>query len=147
MPKETNNISGTILAFDFGMKHIGVAVGQTITKSATPLMTLPAQGGEPAWQDIKAIIDEWKPAMMIVGIPLNMDGSRQAITENADTFRDALEEHFKLPVVGMDERLSTVEARNQIFEEHGYKGLSKDKINAVSAALILESWFVTASGI
>ncbi len=134
---------GIILGFDFGMKRIGVAVGQTVTKTASAYGMLKAEQGVPDWQKVQRIIDEWKPIALVIGLPFNMDGSNQAITEKAQAFGDALESRFKLPVYGVDERLTTIEARDRIFEKAGYKGLQKASVDAMAAKIILEAWLHT----
>ncbi len=131
----------TLLGFDFGLRYIGVAIGQCFTRTASPVTTLTARQGEPHWPDIDKLIKTWQPDAIVVGVPLNMDGTEQAITQAAKTFAAALEAHYHLPVFGMDERLSTREAKEKIFAQHGYKGLSRKAINEVAAQLILESWF------
>ncbi|MBI5447613.1 MAG: Holliday junction resolvase RuvX [Gammaproteobacteria bacterium] len=135
----------TALGFDFGLRFVGVAVGQTITGSASPLTTLVAQQGQVHWPDIDKLITTWQPDALVVGIPLNMDGTEQAITQAARSFQQELETRYHLPVFGMDERLSTREAKEKIFAAQGYKGLSRHAINAVSAQLILESWLTMLS--
>jgi putative Holliday junction resolvase len=131
---------GIVLAFDFGMKRIGVAVGQTVTKTANTYGMLKAEQGEPDWQQVQAIMDEWKPMALVVGIPLNMDGTEQTIGKRAEAFAQMLEEHTSLPVYAVDERLTTVEARERIFEQEGYKGLQKASVDAMAAKIMLEAW-------
>ncbi len=130
----------TVLGFDFGMKHIGVAVGQTITRSANPLSTLKAKDGIPNWDDIFKLITTWNAKALVVGIPLNMDGTEQLITAAAKKFGNRLQARFNLPVHHIDERLTTVEAKQQLFNSSGYKALDKSSIDSYSAKLILESW-------
>lgn len=130
----------TLLGFDFGLRHIGVAVGQTVTKTAKPLCALKATNGMPPWAQIADIIREWQPQALIVGLPLNMDGTEQSITKITKQFANELTDRFKLPVYFSDERLSTIEAKEQLFAKNGYKGLKKQAIDAVSAQIILESW-------
>ncbi|MBX9587313.1 MAG: Holliday junction resolvase RuvX [Gammaproteobacteria bacterium] len=130
----------TVLGFDFGMKHIGVAVGQTITRTANPLTSLKAINGIPKWDEIAKIITTWNARALVIGIPLNMDGTEQPITAAAKKFGNRLEAQFKLPVHRVDERLTTVEAKQQLFDLSGYKALDKTAIDSYSAKLILESW-------
>lgn len=130
-----------VLGFDFGMKRIGVAVGQTITKTARPLDMLPAKEGEPNWHTVADIIKKWDPQALIVGIPLNMDGTEQRITKNARAFTIKLGETTKLPVYEMDERLTTKDARERLFEQGGYKALQGGQVDCVAAQLILQNWF------
>ena len=133
--------SQQLLGFDFGLKRIGVAVGQTLTKTATPLVTLRAHHGEPRWEDIEKLVKEWLPDALVVGIPLNMDGTSQTLTDYAKRFAQALELHYHLPVYGMDERLSSVDARERLFASGGYKAVKSGIVDQVAAQLILESWF------
>lgn len=130
----------TVLGFDFGMKHIGVAVGQTITHSASPLTTLKAKDGIPDWETIAKLISTWNPQALIIGIPLNMDGTEQPITAAAKKFSNRLHGRFKLPVYPVDERLTTAEAKQQLFDAAGYRALDKAAIDSYAAKLIVESW-------
>ncbi len=129
-----------LLAFDFGLARIGVAVGQKITKTATPLATLKANQGQPDWQTVAALIEKWQPKELIVGEPFNMDASDQEITLKARKFANRLTGRFGLPCQLIDERLSSAAAREEIFEFGGYKKLKKTEIDSVAAALILETW-------
>lgn len=131
----------TVLAFDFGTKSIGVAIGQEVTGTAAPLEALRARDGIPDWNQIQKIYDEWQPHIVVVGLPLNMDGTTQAMTERAQTFANRLHGRFKTPVATWDERLSTADARATLFELGGYKKLTKGKVDSVSACLIFTSWF------
>lgn len=132
--------SNILLGFDFGMKRIGVAVGQTVTKSARALSTIQSSHGIPDWKVIQKFIDTWQPDALIVGIPLNMDGTEQPLTDKAKEFADSLHTLFHLPVHGMDERLSTKDARARIFSEGGYKALQKGPVDSVAAQIILQNW-------
>ncbi|MDM7859503.1 Holliday junction resolvase RuvX [Alteromonas sp. ASW11-36] len=134
-------MSDTLLCFDFGEKSIGVAVGQSITRTASPLAALKANDGIPDWQLIANLYAEWLPTKIIVGMPLNMDGTEQPISARAKKFGDRLHGRFRKPVELWDERLSTVDAKAELFELGGYKKLEKGKIDSVSACLILQSWF------
>lgn len=131
----------TLLAFDFGTKNIGVAVGQSITATAQALPPIKADQGIPNWKHIEKYLQEWQPHGLVVGLPLNMDGSFQNITGKANKFASRLRGRFNLPVFMHDERLTTVSAKEEIFAQGGYKSLQKDKIDSISACLILESWF------
>ena len=131
----------TIVAFDFGMKRIGVAVGQTITQSARPLDLLHAKNGEPNWQVVADVIAKWRPQALVVGIPLNMDGTEQRITNHAREFAAKLGEKLNLPVFEIDERLTTKDARERLFEQGGYKALQGGQVDCVAAQLILQNWF------
>jgi putative Holliday junction resolvase len=131
----------TLLAFDYGTKRIGVAVGQTITVTARPLATLHANNGEPDWSDIASLIKQWQPDALIVGIPLDLDSAEQKITFLAKDFGEKLHQRFELPVYMVDERYSTIEARQMLFDQGGYKKLKRSEVDSWAAKLILEGWF------
>lgn len=132
----------TYLAFDFGLKHIGVAVGQSITQTASPLTTLSAKDGIPDWEVIKTLIENWKPSDIIVGIPLNMDGTEQPMTFKARKFANRLKTRFQLPVHDVDERLSSYEAKHRLLANAKRFDPRKLKqtIDAVAASILLEQW-------
>lgn len=128
-----------ILGFDFGIKKIGVAIGQTITQSANPLPILRANNGVPNWSLIQQLISEWGVEAIIVGLPLNMDGTEQAITKRARAFGHECEKRFQLPVYFVDERLTTVTAKDDMHSQ--LKGAARfEKADSISAKLIVESW-------
>ena len=130
----------TLLGFDFGTKRIGVAVGQTVTQRARALTILEAREGVPSWDAIQKLIKNWQPDALIVGVPLNMDGTPQPMTEAAKVFSEELKKRFHLPLYEMDERLSTKAAREHIFNEGGYKALQDGQIDSVAAQFILQNW-------
>lgn len=130
----------TFLGFDFGLKNIGVAVGQSITKTATPLAIIDASKNKTLWQKIAKLIKIWHPDALIVGIPLNMDGTPQEMTKAARRFRHQLQEFSGLMVHEVDERLTTKAAREKVYLRGGYKALQKEAIDSIAAQLILESW-------
>lgn len=134
------NLETTFLAFDFGLKYIGVATGQTLTQTATPLTTLKAKNGQPNWDEVQTIVNEWKPDALVIGVPLNMDGTSGEMADLARNFAQLLSEHTKLPVYECDERLSSHEAKDILLETYGPKALEKTKIDSFAAKLILESW-------
>ncbi|HHF3476611.1 TPA: Holliday junction resolvase RuvX [Haemophilus influenzae] len=131
----------TALAFDFGTKSIGCAIGQSITGTAQALPAFKAQDGIPNWEEIEKCLKEWKPDVVIVGLPLNMDGTEQNLTLLARKFANRLQGRFGVNVHLQDERLTTTQARSEIFERGGFKALKKGKVDGISACLILESWF------
>ncbi len=100
-----------VLAFDFGMRHIGVAIGQSVTHSANPLTTLSAREGNPDWDQLGKLIDTWKPQTLLVGLPLNMDDTESEMAERARGFAGKLEQRYSLAVHMVDERLTTFEAK------------------------------------
>lgn len=126
------------LGFDFGMKRIAVAVGQTVTHSANAIAILKAQDGVPDWEKIKMLIETWHANVLVVGIPYNMDGSEQTLTFAARKFARKLQMRFGLPVSMVDERLTTIEAKRQWYEQ----GLTKrpQHLDNYAAKLILEQW-------
>jgi len=134
-------MSGTLLSFDFGTKSIGVAIGQRITGTARPLTALKANNGNPDWTQIERLLKEWQPDEVIVGLPLNMDGTEQPLTARARTFANRVHGRFGVTVTLHDERLSTVEARAGLFENGGFRALNKGSVDSASAVVILESYF------
>lgn len=134
-------MSGTLLAFDFGTRSIGVAIGQRITGTARPLAAIKAQDGTPDWNVIARLLKEWQPETVIVGLPLNMDGTEQSLTARARNFANKIHGRFGVPITLHDERLSTVEARAGLFEHGGFRALNKGSVDSASAVVILESYF------
>jgi len=131
----------TVLAFDYGTRHIGVAVGQSMTKTAQPLQPLKANDGIPNWDDIEKLIKEWQPNLLVVGLPLNLDGSPSDMTARTEKFSRRLHGRWGLEVVNMDERLTSFEAKGEILEHAGSRDFKKHNVDSISARLILESWF------
>jgi len=129
-----------VLGFDFGTHSIGVAVGQDITGTASPLAALKAKDGQPNWDLVAKLIQTWQPKLLVVGLPLNMDGSEQPLTDLARKFANRLHGRFGLPVELQDERLTTVAAKEELFARGGYRQLQKDKIDSAAAQLILEDY-------
>ena len=130
-----------ILAFDFGARRIGVASGDTLTRTARELTTLEAT--EP-WKPIEALVREYQPAHLIVGLPLNMDGSPTALTEASRAFAAALKRRYGRPVALVDERLSSKEAEAQLRSARA-SGLkrrrtSRADVDMVAARILLEQW-------
>ncbi|MEX5412290.1 Holliday junction resolvase RuvX [Atlantibacter hermannii] len=134
-------MSGTLLAFDFGTKSIGVAIGQRITGTARPLTAIKANDGTPDWAQFEKLLKEWQPELVVVGLPLNMDGTHQPLTDRARKFANRLHGRFGVKVELQDERLSTVEARAGLFERGGFRALNKGSVDSASAVIILESYF------
>ena len=128
---------GVLLGFDFGTKRIGVAVGQELTRSARALITLNNRNGAPDWDAIGALLSEWHPDILVVGMPLNLDGSDHEITRLARRFGNRLRGRYNLPVYTMDERLSSAEAESQLAEQGRYEKADVDKM---AAQLILQGW-------
>lgn len=134
--------AGTVLGFDFGRRRIGVAVGQGITRSATPVTTLDARSGEPDWPQLLALINEWRPTELVVGLPYNADGTPHDLTHEAETFVRSLAERSGLAVHTVDERLTSIEAERTLRagRAEGRRRVAKGHVDAVAACVILESW-------
>lgn len=122
----------TVLAFDFGLNNIGIASGQTITRSAGAVTTLKARAGVPDWKAVDALLREWQPDVLLVGLPLNMDQTMSAMAERAKQFAATLRARYEMDVEMVDERLTSFEAR----------GISDDvnAQHAIAARLIAETY-------
>ncbi|RUO20397.1 Holliday junction resolvase RuvX [Aliidiomarina iranensis] len=130
----------SILAFDFGTKSIGVAVGSRITNTASPLAALSAKEGIPNWQLLEKLIKEWQPDFCVVGLPLNMDGTEQPLTDLARKFGNRLHGRFGVQVKYQDERLTTASVREELFARGGFRELSKGRVDSAAACTILEDF-------
>lgn len=124
-------MTGLAMAFDFGTTKIGVAVGQKITGTATPVAVVKARDGIPQWLVIDRLVEEWQPTVLVVGLPINMDGTESDMSKAATRFSRRLHGRYGISIELMDERLSTFEARE--FE-------TPDQLDAIAAKLILETW-------
>lgn len=134
-------IEGTVLGFDFGEKRIGIAVGETMLKLAHPLTTIQAEENAVKFAQIATLIQEWRPSLLVVGLPTYLDGEAHELTHLAKKFAQRLEGRFNLPVVMVDERLSSAEAA-QSLRESGIHGIQqKAMIDQVAAQTILQSYF------
>ncbi|WP_455209387.1 Holliday junction resolvase RuvX [Kaarinaea lacus] len=141
----------TLLAFDYGTKRIGVAVGQELTKTATPLLTLDNPSGNIDWNAIDQLVTEWHPDAFVVGLPLNADGSEHHVSKAAKQFGNQLQARYNLPTYWIDERLTSSEAESMIAAGRSGKKFrqkpgakrqtAKARVDSVAAKLILESWF------
>ena len=134
-----NLSSKVIIAFDFGLKHIGVAIGQEITSTAQTFRSLQANNGEPDWNLLDILIKEWKPKLFVVGNPLNMDGSDSEMKKKSDKFSVLISQRYNIPVELIDERLTTREAKDRMKLESNID--STADLHEISAQIILESWF------
>ena len=124
---------GTVLAFDFGLKRIGVAVGEPELRTAHPLPAVSR------FQQIEHLVDEWKPSSLVVGLPTSVQGEAHKMTRQAEDFARRLEKRFKLPVARVDERYTSVEAESKL------RGLKNKAVDSVAAQLILEQYFDQAA--
>lgn len=136
------SVPQTVLGFDVGGRRIGVAVGQALTATASPLATIQSVGDQPDWSAIAKLVDQWRPNRMIVGLPLHGDGSENESTRMARAFAQALSERFGIPVALQDERLSSAEARSRLKEQRqaGRRRTRKTDIDKTAAAIIVQSW-------
>jgi putative Holliday junction resolvase len=134
-----------VLAFDFGRRRIGVDCGDTISRSASVLATVPADSGAPRWEAIAALLRDWQPDMAVVGLPYNVDGSESDMTASARGFAQELARRYALEVVLVDERYSSLEAeaRLKAARESGLRRrrVAKADVDAAAACVILERWF------
>lgn len=129
------------LSFDYGTKSIGAAFGQSLTGTAQELPPLAAKDGIPNWDSIEQLLKAWQPALCVVGLPLNMDGSESELSKRARKFANRVHGRFGIQVELVDERLSTREAKEEAYER-GHKGNFGDEpIDSIAARIILESWF------
>ncbi len=130
--------TGYVMAFDFGLAETGVAVGQAITGSARGVATLICRAGKPRWPEVTDLIEEFRPSLLLVGLPLNMDGTTSPISEAAEAFADKLRSRFELPVETHDERLTTRMAKADLEEAREMGRAGSD--HELAACLIAESW-------
>jgi len=136
-----------VLAFDFGTRRIGVAVGNELLKSARELTPLPARDGIPDWNQLTRLVEEWQPDLFVVGLPLNMDGSESAMSTRARKFGNRLHGRYGKPCQMVDERGTTREAK-QIAQAAGHRGnYRQDSVDGIAAVLILEGWFAHLEGL
>lgn len=130
----------TVLAFDFGTRRIGVAVGNALLRQANALATIDDERTDVRFARIGALVAQWRPAMLVVGIPVHADGSEHDMTARARRFARQLEGRFGLPVAHADERHTTGEASSQLAAaKAGRRG--RERRDAVAAQLILQGWF------
>lgn len=131
-PTARRRTGGTALVFDFGTKHIGIAVAEPRADLARGLATIPARDGEPRWDVLDTVVKEWQPERLVVGLPINMDGTPSESSEQARLFGDRLAARYALTVDYADERLSTFEAVS--------RGAPAEDTHARAAEIIGETW-------
>jgi len=132
MLKPTADV-GTVMAFDYGLRRVGVAVGNTVTKQGEPLKTIAAPNADGLFREIESLLGQWKPNQLVVGLPMHPDGTEHEMTAKAKRFGNQLNGRFSLPVAWVDERYTSVvlEGDSQM----------RDNLDAHSAVLILEQYF------
>ena len=124
-----------IIAFDYGEKKIGVAVGQTSTNTSSPLQIIFNKDNKTNWISISSLLDEWKPDLILLGKPLNMDGSDSEIIKKVDKFYKELKSIYDADIEFVDERLTTFEAREILKDE------KQDNVDAHAAKILIDNWF------
>ena len=142
MPDECASLAGTLLAFDFGHRRIGVAIGQTLTGSANALEVV-AANTKPDWQAITRIINEWKPVALVVGLPLDADGGETDMSKDARRFGRQLEGRYGIQVEFEDERLTSFSAEQRFVDARTQGSMRRKDAalkDAMAAQIILESW-------
>lgn len=145
---ETAAPRGYVLAFDFGLRRIGVAVGQATTCTASALETV-SHGKQPDWQAIDRLVKEWKPALLLVGLPLGSEGEETEMSAAARRFGKALRNRYDLDVVHADERLSSRAAEERFAELRARGDLRRKdsgQLDAMAAQIILENWLQSRHG-
>ena len=134
----------TYLAFDYGSVRIGIAVGNELTETASPVQTVANVNGTPDWAAIERLIQQWQPDEFVVGMPLTLEGEDQAITPHVKGFIKALRKRFALPIFEADERFSSMAAQTELANMRASgqrtRRVSKGDIDAMAAALILQNW-------
>jgi putative Holliday junction resolvase len=133
--------SGTVLAFDYGERFLGVAVGESGVRVAHPLATIDTRVAAARFQAIAALVDEWRPVELVVGLPLGLEGDRHDLTRRAERFARQLEGRFRLPVTLVDERLSSAEAEDRLRAAGRGGRRGKRLVHPVAAQVILQDFF------
>ena len=129
-----------LLGFDYGLKNIGAATGQTLTGTATPQPPLRARDGVPDWSEVEALLREWQPELVLVGLPLNMDGTESELSARARKFANRIHGRFGVAVEMVDERLSSFEAKGEVMARGGSRDYGKNPVDSIAARLIVESY-------
>lgn len=140
MPDPLIENRGTVLAFDFGLKRIGVAVGELQLGLAHPLTTIHGEKSDQRFQAIAALVDEWKPVLLVVGLPRHLDGSEHEFGARCQRFARQLEGRFGLPAALVDERLTSVAAEQGLRESGIKKGRTKAVLDQAAAQQILQTY-------
>lgn len=131
------------MAFDFGLKRTGIAIGNLHTLSATPECTLQSKDEQPDWDGISRLIEEWRPTQLVVGIPIKLDGTENPITKKVERFCNQLKGRYNLPLEQENEQFTSIEASQrlkQVRQAGRKKKVSKEEIDMIAATIILENW-------
>ncbi|MBW0147905.1 Holliday junction resolvase RuvX [Marinobacter arenosus] len=138
MPETGNR---RVLAFDYGTRRIGVASGQEMLGTGQPVAMIPARDGIPDWSQVEALLQEWRPDVVVVGLPLNMDDSENEMCARARKFGNRLHGRYHVPVEMVDERLTSYEAKGDVMAAGGSRDFGRHGVDDRAAVLILETWF------
>lgn len=144
MPDTTVSPVKTVMGLDFGISKMGIALGNTLTQTATPLMQFKMDNGKPNWDDLLKLVEEWQVATIVIGLPLNMDGTESELGNRAKKFARRLNHQLEMakipcPIVLADERLTSREAKNLAWE-YGLIKKETDPIDSIASAIMLGSW-------
>ena len=140
----------TIMGLDFGVRKMGIALGNTLTQSASPLMQFPMDNGHPNWDKLLGLIETWQVSTVVVGLPLNMDGTTSPLSQRAHKFARRLNhqlqaKHLACPVYVADERLTSREAKSLAWE-YGLIKHEHEPIDSIASAILLGSWLRGGDG-
>ena len=141
MPEPQHAPQGTVLAFDFGEKRIGIAVGEWALAQAHPLSTLHSETNSVRFAAIAALITEWRPTLLVVGLPLSLDGAPHAMTARCTRFANQLRGRFALPVDYAEERMSSIEAEERLRICGHTARSAREHVDAMAAQIILQGYF------
>lgn len=129
---DSAKLSGIVIGFDFGLKRIGVAIGQTVTQTASPEAVVNSKDGKPDWDHITKLFEHWQPCAIVVGLPMRLDGTEQALTQPARKFGQRLSGRYNKPVFYIEEQLSSIEAEQRRQKQQ--------HVDDHAAQIILENW-------
>lgn len=135
---------GSVLGFDFGTRRIGVAIGESLLKQATPLTVIHGEGNDERFAAIAKLLAEWQPVLLVVGLPTHLDGTAHEMTARATRFANQLRGRFRLPVAMADERLTSLDAEVRLRDAGRNSRRARPHLDAVAAQLILQGWLDTA---
>ncbi len=131
----------TVLGFDYGLRRIGVAVGQSVTGTANPLKPIAARDGVPSWQAVEQLLTEWQPDLVVVGEPGNMDGSDSDMARRARKFANRVHGRFGVRIQLVDERLTSFAAKQEVIDQHGVQDFGEFAVDSIAAQMIVEQYF------
>lgn len=131
---------GNIIGFDFGQRRIGVAIGNNISKTAQPLITIESTTNNQTFEAIQKIMEEWRPVSIVVGVPFNVDGSEHKVTNLSKKFAKQLEQKYLLPTHLIDERYTSIEANHELKDKKMDLKKKKLLIDQIAAKIILQSY-------